>query len=163
MVPDAPGYNDQNSFLKIRPSHGATCEEAIKTSGKKIKRSEVWVGGASGPGHSPGLMIMTALGHHGPGGRGGQRQALLGGATSPPRRSAFKLPIIELGVVTHANNPNTREAEVVRLLQVWGQPGLEREKLSKPETKERLSPLFSQTLLSCSICKAIPLPSARNT
>lgn len=89
MVPDAPGYNDQNSFLKIRPSHGATCEEVIKTSGKKIKRSEVWVGGASGPGHNPGLMIMTALGHRGPGGQG-QRQALFGGSHFPTTEVCFQ-------------------------------------------------------------------------
>lgn len=89
VVPGAPGrLQPLEQPLKARPLYGAISEEVIKTLGNQKSGWE----GSSGPGHNPGLMTGGAL--H------GEPLLHLGG-------SAFKLSIIDLGVIAHAHNPST--------------------------------------------------------
>lgn len=87
------GYSHQNSFIKAKSLHGATCEEVIKTSGnQKIGRGGEALRFWSQPrlednDYTPAVWTRR---------KGAEGRHSSGGTTSPPWRSAFKLPIIEV-------------------------------------------------------------------
>lgn len=110
---------------------------------------------------------MTTLLQCGLGGRGAEGRHSSGGATSPPWRSAFNLPITELGVVRHGPD-RQRWWDCFQFEVCLGY----RERNSPPKTNRQLSPLSSQIfgeyLLQMlrgrraggqSIDKVTPLPS----